>query len=392
VPASQRRDFIAPLHSDSSGGTHVSPADGPLVVVFLRGGADGLTLVPPVGDDDYHRSRPLLGLAPSQTIDLDGYFALNRRLEKLLPFYRQGELAIIHGAGSSDRTRSHFSAQDTMEHGGAWGSGWLARYLRARNHQPTALSAVAIGTKRPESLRGAPAGAVLQTLGDFDLYRGPQDDDSFFADLDRLYADAGEAMRTAATQTLSALERLRLIDAGAKTATANGQYPDTPFGRGLHEIASLIRAEVGLVASTIDLDGWDTHFLQADIIDGLMDQLAHGLAAFMDDLGPQRQQVSVVVLTEFGRRLQENASFGTDHGAGGVLMLLGRTPLAGRVVSPWRSLEASHRDEVGDVPVGFDFRDALAPLLARHAPGIDLGQVFPSHTFAPELIKDTADG
>jgi uncharacterized protein (DUF1501 family) len=129
-------------------------SDHVLVVVFLRGGADGLTLVPPTGDDAYYQARPMLAVKPEDAIDIDGYFSLNANLEALRKHYDAGDMACVHGAGTEDTTRSHFEAQDTMEHGGDVGSGWLARYLRARGPSASALSAVAIGTTRPESLRG----------------------------------------------------------------------------------------------------------------------------------------------------------------------------------------------------------------------------------------------
>jgi uncharacterized protein (DUF1501 family) len=158
TPSLTRHDFL-----DENAGT-----DRVLVVVFLRGGADGLTIVPPVGDDEYQKARPFLAVSAKDAIDLDGYFGLNPALAPLHNRFESGEMAIIHGAGSEDDTRSHFEAQDFMEHAGRdTGGGWLARYLRARGPVASALSAVAIGTTRPESLRGAPAGALLQTLSVF---------------------------------------------------------------------------------------------------------------------------------------------------------------------------------------------------------------------------------
>ena len=151
-PKIARHDF---LHSQDE-----EPRDNVLVTVFLRGGADGLTLVPPVSDDAYHAARPTLSVSSGDAIDLNGYFALNPSLAPLKRVFDAGQMMIVHGAGSEDNTRSHFEAQDTMEHAGAeGGSGWLGRFMRAREPVPAALSAVAIGTTRPESLRGAPAGA-----------------------------------------------------------------------------------------------------------------------------------------------------------------------------------------------------------------------------------------
>lgn len=353
-----------------------------LVVVFLRGGADGLTLVPPVADDAYHRARPLLAVDTADAIDVDGYFALNPALGAMSKYLERGELAIVHGAGSEDGSRSHFEAQDTMEHGGAMaGSGWLARYLRAADPSPSALSAVAIGTTRPESLRGAPGAAVMQTIRDFGLEDA---DAAFLADLERLYArDVGvPGLAPAARATIEAVGRLRALRATPGEPQHGAVYPEGEFGRGLREIARLIRADIGLAATTIDLGGWDTHFVQSRVIGGLMRELAGGVDAFLTDLGEAHRRVTVVVMTEFGRRLRENTSFGTDHGAGSAMMILGAgaaTASPGKVISAWRDLSDASLDDVGDVPASINYRDVLAPVLRLHAPGVDLGAVFPGY-------------
>jgi len=356
-----------------------APAERILVVVFLRGGADGLSLVPPVGDDAYHRARPLLAVKPEDAIDLDGYFGLNAPLSPLMKWYERGEMAIVHGAGSEDTTRSHFEAQDFMEHAGQeTGSGWLARYLRARQAAPSALSAVAIGTTRPESLRGAPAGAVIQTLRDFSF---GDDDPELIERLAMLYAAERTALGRAAADTIEAVRRLRALRAQENVPEHGAVYPPDDFGRGLREIARLIKAEVGLVTSTIDLNGWDTHFVQSQVIGAHMTSLASGIDAFLTDLGPWRDRVTLVTMTEFGRRLRENSSFGTDHGAGSVMMVVGEevgaTGLHPGVRSGWPDLSDSNLDDVGDVPAAINYRDVLAPILSAHAPGIDLARVFP---------------
>ncbi len=123
-----------------------------LVVIFLRGGADGLALVPPTGDDAYYRARPILGVRADRALDLDGTFGLNPALAGLKPIYDDGALAIVHAAGSEDSSRSHFEAQDLMEHGGLAAGGWLGRFLRYRTEPASgALSTVALGKTLPES-------------------------------------------------------------------------------------------------------------------------------------------------------------------------------------------------------------------------------------------------
>lgn len=365
-------------------------SDSVLVVIFLRGGADGLTLVPAIGDGGYYGARPSLAVKQADAIDLNGYFGLNRSLASLERFYKAGELAIVHGAGSEDDSRSHFEAQDCMEHGGhdsvAAGSGWLGRYLRARDAVgSSALSAVAIGTTRPESLRGAPSGVVMQSIRDFSF---GEDDPVILEQLATLYAAEAGALGDAGRETINAVRRLREIRS-VNAAPANGaRYPDSQFGRGLREIARLIKADVGLLTTTIDLGGWDTHFVQQQIIPGLMSDLAQGVDAFVNDLGPAyRSRVTIVTMTEFGRRLRENTSFGTDHGAGGVMFTLNPGGPPGRfgggsVRSGWNDLSPANLDDVGDAPATINYRDVLAPVLRAHSPGIDLTRVFPGHEFA----------
>ena len=140
-----------------------------LVVIFLRGGADGLNMVAPLQDDGYYNARPRIAVSRSKAIPLDGFYGLNPALKELAPAYHDGALAIIHAAGSEDSTRSHFEAQDLMEHGGIVGGGWLGRFLRVQTSPSGPLAAVAVGKGVPESLRGAPAATVFQSLQDFSL-------------------------------------------------------------------------------------------------------------------------------------------------------------------------------------------------------------------------------
>ena len=368
-----RHDFIDRDHQSSNKRV--------LVVVFLRGGADAMTLVPPTGDDEYYKSRPTLAVDVDEALRLDGYFSLNPVLEPLHEYFMDGELGIVHGCGSEDTTRSHFEAQDLMEHGGNHGSGWLGRFLRAQQRTPAALSAVAIGTIRPESLRGAPAGAVMQTIRDFTFGESRE---GMLDHLAALYAAEQGALGKAGQDTLAAVQRLRAIRADSSDDAAQRGYPNTTFGRGLREIVRLVNADVGLEATTVDLNGWDTHFVQARLIGGLMTELGQGLSAFWKDLGHHRANVDVVVMTEFGRRLRENTSFGTDHGSGGALFVLGKAAstagIAGKVKSGFESLDVRYRDEVGDMPANINYRDVLAPILRSHSPTLNLSQVFPAWT------------
>jgi uncharacterized protein (DUF1501 family) len=361
---------------------HRDAAERTLVVIFLRGGADGLTLVPPMHDAAYYRARPVLHVPSQSCIKIDDRFGLNPALARFSRMLKDGTMAIVHGAGSDDTTRSHFEAQDRMEHGGERGGGWLGRYLQARGSAQSALAAVAIGTTRPESLRGAPGGAVIQTVRDF----GFEADPNIIKRLEQLYAKEVGPLGEAGRSTLEAVRTLRDMRTDQSAPEHGARYPDTTFGRGMREIARLIKADLGMVATTINMEGglgWDTHFVQTQVIPSLIKELAEGVDAFWTDLGPRRDRVTVVCMTEFGRRVRENNSFGTDHGMGSAMFVLDEhLPAAGpiepgKVHAGWPSLEDDQLVGPGDVPVTTDYRRVLMPFLTRNSPGADLTSVFP---------------
>lgn len=375
-------------------------SDHTLVVVFLRGGADGLSIVPPVGVDAYHRARPSLRIRSESAIRVDERFGLHPELAPLERHLREGRLAIVHGAGSQDTTRSHFEAQDFMEHGGEQGGGWLARYLRARGPTASALAAVAIGATQPESLRGAPSGAVVRTVRDFAI---GGDDPKLMERLALLYGIERNQLGDAGRATIDAVGRLAQLRERDPRPASGASYPEGAFGRGLAEIAKLIKADVGMVATTIDMVGgglgWDTHFVQGQAMSGLVRELAQGLDAFWIDLDSHRQRTTVVVMTEFGRRVGENTSLGTDHGAGSVMFVMGEALgslptvhldghssapafVPGRVVAGWSDLEEGSLIGPGDVPVTTDYRAVLCPILRQHAPEVRLESVFPGLVLA----------
>jgi len=358
-----------------------APRDRTLVVIFLRGGADGLTLVAPVADDAYHRARPTLRVAEPEGIRLDDVFALHPRLAPLAPLWSVGELAIVHSVGSEDATRSHFEAQDLMEHGGTAAGGWLGRFLRFRTlAQRGALSAVAFGTELPAALRGAPSAIVLQSLGTFSLGEGAQ---GMLRALANLYAIERNALGDAARETLDALRRLERLASAPRPITAT-DYPRDDFGEALRQTAQLVRAGVGLEAATIDLGGWDSHFTQRQLIEPAMDRLARGLAAFRRDLGPDMARTTVVVMTEFGRRVAENSALGTDHGRGSVMFALGGGVRGGgRVLGGWPGLGADVLEGPGDLPVRTNYRNVLAPILSTMAERSVVARAFPGFALEP---------
>lgn len=356
----------------------------PLVVVFLRGAADGLALVSPWSDPHLPRARPRLRPGERAGARLDDRFALHLRLAPLLEAWREGELAVVHACGIAEETRSHFEAQDLMEHGGVAAGGWLGRYLQTRPAAARgALAGVAIGRALPECLLGAPGAAVLERLEDFSLgAAGP----AWRTQLEQLYAMERGRLGAAARDTFAALLRVEEIRRQPAAEEGGAAYGRDEFSTGLRRLAQLLKADVGVEAAAVDLPGWDSHFAQEAQVDRLADRLATGLAAFRRDLGKRWARTTVVVMTEFGRTVEENSAFGTDHGRGGAMFVLGGGVAGGKVLGAWRGLSPEVLEPrgllegYGDLPVLNNYRDVLAPVLRAHGAGAaDLAAVFPGH-------------
>ena len=357
-----------------------------LVVIFLRGAADGLTLVAPVEDDNYHRFRPRLAVKREEAVMLDGMFGLHPNLRPLEAAWKEGDLAIVHAAGGESDSRSHFEAQDLMEHGGIAAGGWLGRFLRAKGPSQSPLGAVALAPTLPEALSGAPSAAALLSLDEFGI--GKRGGAAFDQQLRRLYDLESDELRQAALNTFEAMRRIESIDRQASAANGATYDEKDDFARGLRQVAQLIKADVGLDAASVDVNGWDSHFTQKSLIEPLMTRLASGLAAFRQDLGARIRSTTVVVMTEFGRTVQENSGFGTDHGRGSAMFVLGGGVRGGRLHGAWNGLKSLEKrgssESYGDLPVLNNYRDILAPVLLRH--GLDsaqLAKVFPNFAFNP---------
>jgi uncharacterized protein (DUF1501 family) len=365
-----------------------------LVVVFLRGGLDGLSAVIPYADDHYHRNRPTLDRGGPRPGDdagpsrLDDRFALAPELRALRPAWDEGRLAIVHAIGSDDPTRSHFEAQDQMEHGASaaqsLAGGWVARWLRATGGTG-ALSAIAFGAQLPESLRGAPSACAVGSVEELALTTRTGDSAGFATALAALHAgpagDATALVRKGARDALALLDRVEDLRRAAKV---EGDVPGSALARSLAQAARLVRADLGLRAVTVDHGGFDTHFGQAVALPGQLTELGEALAFLDRALGDARDRVTTVCVTEFGRRLTENSAFGTDHGRGSVAFVLGGgVRPAGRVLGDWPGLAEDRLDEGLDLRVTTDYRDLLAEILTVRFGVRDVAAVFPGHTHRP---------
>ncbi len=372
-----------------------------LVAIFLRGGADGLNIVIPYAEDAYYRNRPNLSVAApkdgrasesARILDLNGFFGLHPTLRPLLPLYESRQLAIVHACGSQDGTRSHFEAMAAVERGLAAegpgpSSGWIARHLAATgNKDESPMRAVAFGGTLPDSLRGAANTIALDSISDFKL-SAPDDRRKHYQEaLLDLYKLGHDEVAHAGQETLAVLDKLKQVDPDKYAPAHGAKYPDSDLGKGLSQTACLIRADLGLEVAALDRTGWDTHFVQGSTVGILplsLDDLGHSLAAFSNDLGAEMSRVTVVVMTEFGRRLAENSSLGTDHGRASVMFVMGGGTKGGQIHTKWPGLEPNQLDETGDLRVTTDYRDVLAEVLSKRMRNSQLSAVFENYEAKP---------
>jgi len=354
-------------------------SDPVLVSLYLRGAADGLNLVVPADDPAYYALRPGIAVKAGDEIALDGFYGLNPALGGLLPLYEAGDLAIVHAAGSTHGTRSHFDAQDFMERAApgdhAIHDGWLNRYLGLLAEQRS-WSGISLGSAEALALSGAAPSLAIGSIETFVLQGAPGRREV----LATLYegSDSPE-LRRAGGGAFEALDVVGAVD----TATAI-TYPNAPPGQALADAAALIRADIGVRAINIDVGGWDHHEGEDQALGPLANALATALVSFQADLGADAARTCTLVMTEFGRTAAENGTLGTDHGHGGVMLAMGAGVAGGRVITrdgAWPGLGPGGLHEGRDLAVTTDFRDVFAEVLHRHL-GVataDLGPILPGH-------------
>jgi uncharacterized protein (DUF1501 family) len=261
-----------------------------LIAIFQRGAVDGLSVVVPFGEAEYYRLRPSIAVARpggEGALDLDGFFGLNPRLHPLKPFWDNRHLAIVHACGSPDSTRSHFDAQDYMETGTpgvrSTSDGWLNRYLQARRDEDASLfRAVSLTQQLPRALQGhAPALAINQ-IAQFGVHGGGQAFESAYA------GSSDRVMNGTAREAFDAIRQLRDADPSRYTPDNGADYPRTPFGQALKQIAQLTKTDLGLEVAFAEVGGWDTHVNQGPTqgqLGNRLDDFARAIAALVTDLG-----------------------------------------------------------------------------------------------------------
>jgi len=355
-----------------------------LVVVFQRGGMDGLNVVIPFKDRAYYALRPSIAVAEpaageERAIDLDGFYALHPALAPLKKLYDGGQLAIVHAAGSPDNSRSHFDAQDYMEIGTpglkSLPDGWLNRCLgEDRRGEESPFRGVAVGAQLPRMLAGTAPALSISSIEEFRLRNL-----TLMPALQKLYASSSDPLlRRGGNSLFDAMQRMRAIESKIPPSTAT--YPTGRLGVGLKQIARLIKADVGLELGFAEIEGWDTHVAEGGATGQLanrLKELGEALAAFHQDMGDRMEDVMVVTMSEFGRTARENGNRGTDHGHANVMFVLGGKVRGGKVYGRWPGLAPEVLYENRDLALTTDYRSVCSEVLGRHLAQRNLEKIFP---------------
>jgi uncharacterized protein (DUF1501 family) len=366
--------------------------DRVLALLFLRGGADGLSLCAPYGAPEYYELRPTIALPRPRSsgalslIDLDGFFGLHPALAPLAPLYADGSLAVLHAVGNPALSHSHFDAQEFVETGTpavkGTTTGFLDRCL-SRTEGRDLMQGVSFSDLVPRSFLGPEPILVVRDVSRFDF-----DAPRWRPEAERLLAEMYEANPLAVARTgQDALRALRILKGSPRigAAPANGAvYPDAPLGVSMAQAAQIIKARFGTRCIFVDVPGdFDTHSLQLERNQKDYATLGAALQAFSVDLGQDMDRVVVMVVTEFGRAVYESGAQGTDHGTGGAMLLLGGRVKGKHVYGRWPGIAKAQLYLERDLAVTTDYRDVFAELARDHLGIPDVKGLFPGYVPGP---------
>lgn len=408
----QRRNFIKAVMGLAGANTFLSgsplswqinpafAAEGKtLVVVFQRGGCDGLNSIIPYTESRYYDLRPTIAIAepdaqnPNAAIDLDGQFGLHPALSSLQGLYQQNQLAIFPTTHYPNGSRSHFRSQHFIESGRQVdeSDGWINRHMQSQSSN-AAYRAVGFGSELAQSLRGQETASSLTRLSDFSVGIDSSEEAILLQKVAPLYEQSATSINKQLINRfgkkmfseLSIIEQVR----NSGYSPANGaNYPNSGFGRQLMETAQLIKAGVGLEVATVNIGGWDTHSNQGGAEGSQARRhkdFADSIAAFVQDLGQGMNDVVLLSSTEFGRTAAENGSAGTDHGYASTWYAIGGG-IQGGIYGDWPGLAESDLRDGRFLNSTIDYRNIYAEILQQHMANTDLANVLPG--FSPSALN-----
>lgn len=378
--ASLGAQLVTTKHAYAAAGTGNGKT---LVSVFLRGGMDGLATVVPRNDAIYVKARGAIGIPTSSLLDLDATFGLHPSCAALYPLWQSGQLGMVHAVGSPSSDRDHFASQARMERGedtAAAPTGWLDRALQVAG-PGTTFRAVSEGSTVSAALQGDNDTVAMEGIGAL-VFTNPAANVS--TALRGLYTGLDnpvEALMETAVQAVAAAVPIRATPAPPAPGAV---YSADSFGTAMADIARLIKADAGLRVATVDFGGWDLHTNAGSMSLGDQTTFLAGfsqtMAAFAVDVGSKLADVTVVTMSEFGRRLEMNGSGGTDHGYGGLMFLMGGMVKGGEIHGSWPGLQVLDH---GDLQIVNDYRDVLSEAAQKTLNLSDVSSLFPRYQAVP---------
>ena len=369
-----------------------NPNSKRLIVIFLRGAVDGLSVVVPYTENAYYQARKRIAIPqpdkPGGVLDLDGKFGLHPSLAALMPLWKQKSLAFVHACGSPESTRSHFDAQEYMETGTPGikntKDGWMNRLLAKMTQENNPIQAVNVGSNIPRILSGKMAIATIPA-GLRVAKRLPIDNPQLTRAFDKLYSGDDALSKTYRDARQS---REVLMESDVEMQMANNGAPlPKGFSRDAQRLARLMVRDSRIELAFLALGGWDTHINQGNTKGQLsqrLQRLGDGLATLQKELGEVYKNTNIIVLSEFGRTVKENGNGGTDHGHGNVMWLLGGNIHGGQIYGEFPGLSSNQLYQGRDLAITTDFRDVIATVLQSHM-NLDkakISQIFPNHNLA----------
>jgi uncharacterized protein (DUF1501 family) len=364
-----------------------------MVCIFQRGAMDGLMAVTPFTDTYLQKARPSLFMSAARSankplIDLDGRFGLHPAMTSFEPLFKEKRLAIIHGVGSPNTTRSHFDAQDYMESGTPFNkgtaSGWLNRATGLLGHETaTPFQAVSVTSSLPRSLYGDNAAVAISNLEDFSIQMRGNNIGAVTAakSFEDLYDKTSSSLLSKTGK--ESFEAMKILKSNGVKGyrPANGAvYPVSPLGNSLKQVAQLIKMDVGMEIAFAECGGWDTHYNQGTEVGTFarnVGDLSSAITAFWTDIGQYQDDVEVMTMTEFGRTVHQNGSNGTDHGRGSCMFVLGNNINGGKVHGKVPELSIENLEDRRDLPVTTDFRAVFDEVASSHLKIQGDGKLFP---------------
>jgi len=348
-----------------------------LVVLSLRGGADGMSLVVPHAEPSYYSARPTAGVAAAKLLHRDAMFGLHPSFEKLSGMWANGQMAAIHAVGLPAPNRSHFEAMELVEDadpGSKARIGWLNRMVSGLASGAEPFAGIQLGASVvPTSLAGPFPTVATTGFGDLrtPFAKDPKLGRRIQGQLGQQYRKFGGNVGRAGVRAVALSSQSGSIQPSTSTL-----YPGSQLGKALKASAALIRSGAGVKAVAVDSGGWDQHVdINWRVSDTIKD-LATSLNAFFVDLGADADRVTVVTLSEFGRRLSENGARGLDHGYGNAVLALGAGVNGGKYYSRWPGLGMGKQID-GDLAVTTDYRSVLMEILRARFPAVNTSKVFP---------------